>query len=371
MKDVLKFHNVQLEILSPVHIGDGSTISKKEYLYDKSSNRIKVFDIPKLFNILTKKGSGADNEITRYLLEGRNSDTLAQLLRKYSINSNECIRYELEASVSNEYDLKKREINSFVKDAYGLPYVPGSTIKGLLKSAIVSYKIYNDNNLQRTIKTEISKEADSFNRNKKSLANEVNREIEGVFDKIIDEKKGKKEGNIIRGFSGLVVSDSRPITDKAPLILAQKVDYSLEGDQGSLPIYKESLKPGIKVDFSLTIDTQILNISVDYIKEALDFYQKEAYQHFYKKYGRGEDSSDIIWIGGGAGFTSKTIIYQLFGSDAPEICNKIFSKTLGEKIYYRHKHDEYKDELTPHTCKCTIYQNELYDMGKARIRFLD
>ena len=31
MKDVLKFHNVQLEILSPVHIGDGSTISKKEY----------------------------------------------------------------------------------------------------------------------------------------------------------------------------------------------------------------------------------------------------------------------------------------------------------------------------------------------------
>ena len=371
MKDVLQFHNVQLEILSPVHIGDGSTISKKEYLYDKSSNRIKVFDIPKLFNILTKKGSGADNEITRYLLEGRNSDTLAQLLRKYSINSNECIRYELEASVSNEYDLKKREINSFVKDAYGLPYVPGSTIKGLLKSAIVLYKIYNDNNLQRNIKAEIRKEADSFNRNKKSLANEVNREIEGVFDKIIDEKKGKKEGNIIRGFSGLVVSDSRPITDKAPLILAQKVDYSLEGDQGSLPIYKESLKPGIKVDFSLTIDTQILNISVDYIKEALDFYQKEAYQHFYKKYGRGEDSSDIIWIGGGAGFTSKTIIYQLFGSAAPEICNKIFRKTLGENIYNRHKHDRYEDELTPHTCKCTIYQNELYDIGKARIRFLD
>ena len=58
-------------------------------------------------------------------------------------------------------------------------------------------------------------------------------------------------------------------------------------------------------------------------------------------------------------------------SAAPEICNKIFSKTLGKKIYYRHKHDRYEDELTPHTCKCTIYQNELYDMGKARIRFLD
>lgn len=372
MKDVLQFHNVQLEILSPVHIGDGSTISKKEYLYDKLSNRIKVFDIPKLFNIFTKKGSSADNEITRYLLENRNADTLAQLLRKYSINSKECIKYELEASVSNEYDLKKREINSFVKDAYGLPYVPGSTIKGLLKSAIISYKIYNDDYLQRTIKNEIIEVADSFEKkNKKYLANGVNGTIEGVFDRIIDKNKGRKEGNIVRGFSGLVVSDSRPITDRSPLILAQKVDYSLERNESCLPIYKESLKPGIKVDFSLTIDTQILNISVDYIKEALNFYQKVAYQHFYKQYGRGEDSSDIIWIGGGAGFTSKTIIYQLFGSDAPEICNNIFSKTLGDKIYYRHKHDEYKDSLTPHTCKCTIYQNELYDMGKARIRFLD
>lgn len=365
MNNVLQFHNIQLEILSPVHIGDGSTISKKEYFYDKLNQKIKVFDIPALFSIFTKKGITAENEMTGYLLDNSNSDVLSRLLKKYSINANEYLRYELDTSEGNDDYLKKREINSFVKDPYGLPYIPGSTIKGLLKSAIISYKIHSDADLCRTMKAGIKEAIRTGGSKKQALARDVNARIEAVFDKKVDDK------NSIKGFSGLIVSDSRPVTDKNPLILAQKVDYSLEKRKGSLPIYKESLRPGIKVDSSLTLDTKTLNISVNYIKEALDFYQKEAYRYFYSEYGRGEDSSNIVWLGGGAGFTSKTVIYQLFGNDAYEICNDIFLKTLGEKTYRKHKHDEYHDEMTPHTCKCTIYNDELFDMGKARLLFLN
>ena len=370
MNNVLQFHNIQLEILSPVHIGDGSTISKKEYFYDKFNKKIKIFDIPALFSIFTKKGITAENEMIEYLLDKSNSVELLQLLRKYSINANEYVRYQLDTSASNEYDLKKREINSFVKDSYGLPYIPGSTLKGLLKSAIISYRIHNDVDLCRNIKNEIIDAVKYDRANKKYLAQKINSKIEAIFDsEIIDKETSEKK--IFKGFSGLIVSDSGPITDRNPLILAQKVDYSLEKKRGSLPIYKESLRPGIKVDFSLTLDTHALRISVDYIKDAINFYQKEAYNNFYKEYGRGEESSDIIWLGGGAGFTSKTVIYQLFGQDAYRICNEIFYKTLGEKTYNKHKHYEYRDDMTPHTCKCTIYKDELFDMGRAKLRFLN
>ena len=75
--------------------------------------------------------------------------------------------------------------------------------------------------------------------------------------------------------------------------------------------------------------------------------------------------------GGGAGFLSKTVLYPMFGAEAYRITNSIFRATLPPKVYEEHKHRKDLDlKLSPHTCKCTRYRGELYDMGMGRIEVL-
>ena len=170
----------------------------------------------------------------------------------------------------------------------------------------------------------------------------------------------------------MIVSDSKPVYENNSLVLAQKIDYSLKKNKRPLPIYRESLRPKTKLDFTITIDTSSMGeIDVPYIKKALNFFHKQAFQYFYNEFDEADDSDDIIWLGGGVGFACKTIIYQLFENEAFLVANDIF-RTEYKGIYERHNHDKYRNvKLSPHMRKRTVYDNLLCDMGKARIRFLN
>ena len=60
----------------------------------------------------------------------------------------------------------------------------------------------------------------------------------------------------------------------------------------------------------------------------------------------------------------------MYLQEAPSVINKIFYKTLGGN-YEEHHHDEYRNNITPHICKCTFYNGKLYDMGKCKINFIN
>lgn len=371
MNNILQVHDAEIEVLSPIHIGSGVKINKKEYVYNDISKKVHVVDLSKLYEHFCKLHR--EGAITEFLLN--KNIPLSQFMKNYSFNIEYFTKYSLDSSLQSAESLKNHEINSFIKDPYGFPYVPGSSIKGMIRSALIAYRIFQNNSylheLQQELETELEKELErnyskkNSRANKKCLGGLVNKRIESVFDKKISDKESLKL------FSGLIVSDSRPIMEKDSLILAQKVDYSLKGNKSFLPIYKESLRPETKIRFTITIDRSLLPISIDNIKEALDFYQNLAYEYFYKKYGRGDNSKGIVWLGGGAGFTSKTVIYQLFSENAHSITNKILECTLGEKIYEMHNHDKYVRDVSPHMCKCTMYSGNLYDVGKGRINFFN
>ena len=359
MNNVLKVHDVQLITESPVHIGDGTKIEKKQYIYDPIAQKVKIVDLNCLYNHF--HSIGRETAFTEFLLNRNKS--LQNLVIEFNLNIDKFVKYELDCSPLPGSDFKLREIISFTKDPYGYPYIPGSSLKGMLRSALIAYKISCDQHLLNSLKVQIEQDLESGTKGRSCLKKSA-KSIESVFDKKINDKESLKL------MSGLIVSDSRPIMDDAPLVLAQKIDYTLKGKENALPIYKESLKPGIKVDFTVTIDTSVLNIDVNYIRNALDFYQKMAFQYYYQKFGRGDTSSGTSWLGGGAGFTSKTLIYQMFMQDAPLITDQIFYKTLGNN-YEKHHHDEYKRIITPHICKCTFYNGKLYDMGKCKINFIN
>ena len=182
MKNVLQVHNVQLEVLAPLHIGSGITITKKEYIVNK--DKIQVLNIPKLFNAFSSRGAVAEKDFENYLLKPKIELRLDHLVRKYSLRIEDFVKYELDSSSGNwNQNFKIFEINSFIKDSYGIPYIPGSSLKGAIRSALIAYKIYNSNILKYRY---LNKIKNIFNDVRLSVK-KVSGDVEEEFD--VDGKK--------------------------------------------------------------------------------------------------------------------------------------------------------------------------------------
>ena len=101
----------------------------------------------------------------------------------------------------------------------------------------------------------------------------------------------------------------------------------------------------------------------------MNSFQEDCYQYFYSRFRRGTKEKNVVWLGGGCGFLSKTVIYPMFGKDAVKVVDNIYRNTLGSS-YVKHKHTrDLSLKLSPHVCKCTRYQGKLYDMGMGRIEY--
>lgn len=74
----------------------------------------------------------------------------------------------------------------------------------------------------------------------------------------LEKEKVKKENAVCDELSGLRISDSRPLYVQ-DLILCQKIDKGMDGNNQILPIFRECLKPEIKIYFDMTIDESICN----------------------------------------------------------------------------------------------------------------
>ncbi|MBL7785184.1 MAG: type III-A CRISPR-associated RAMP protein Csm5 [Chitinophagales bacterium] len=138
--------NIQLTVLSPLHIGAGTEkriVYGIDYFYDTNKKRVYIIAPDKLFGALRNKGANlntyssmiADNkkrELEKWLF-----DTL-----KISLADISAYNYSLNAPPDNE-------INTFIRSGLNTPYIPGSSLKGAIRTAIFHYlyqKHEKDNN---------------------------------------------------------------------------------------------------------------------------------------------------------------------------------------------------------------------------------
>ena len=168
--------------------------------------------------------------------------------------------------------------------------------------------------------------------------------------------------------SGLHVGDSQPISVDL-LTLSQKIDVTLDGTEKPLNVLREALIPGTEICFDVSIDTTICPYQMEDIIEALNIFQNICNRYFYARFHWEAKEKNTVWLGGGCGFLSKTVLYPLLGSNAVKVVDNVFKNTLG-KNYIVHKHTkDLQLKLAPHVCKCTKYQGKLYHMGMGRIEF--
>lgn len=356
-----KFCNVELTVLTPVHIGDGVIINRKEFYTDGKT--VFINDQEKLYEFFASQGKEVEQKFVQYLLKSSKEKDIKECFNvKSSLYKERKLAKYILAYDNDTNNIN--EIHTFIKDAYGDPYIPGSSLKGMIKSAILLYKLSQNSYLQDTIKDEILKES----KKDKMDFSDINAKISSILDKNCG----------LKAFSGLVVSDSASLK-KDQLQLVGKIDYKLPISKypgymknnyrsgiNKLPTYREALKKFSKTEFSIKIDKDKLNIDLNYIKEALNYNEELVHKYFYKEFEVKEFEKGIAHLGGGVGFTSKTILYQLFGDDAKDLVYKI----IMSQIDNRASHKPFKDILTPHVLK-GYTKNLKEEMGRVKLIFKD
>lgn len=373
--EVLKHYKMKIEALSPIHIGNGVTIGKKEYIRIPWDQLIIIPDFNRMYLDIQKKGHSRQFE--KYILEN-DRDDLSKWLKENGYQKKDYERWEKYRLSASEAFIKPnngkastpKDILAFAKDAYGMPYVPGSSIKGMIRTALLAWEIHKNPSKYQDITQSIWRGAGKEKVKRDYLLSQETAALEELTFHTVKRDGVKPNNAVWSNMAGLIVSDSEPISIEQ-LTLSQKIDYNLRGEEKALPILREALIPGTEVFFSITIDPEICPYSIEHIVEALNYFQEVSYDKFYKRFHRGKKEDGIVWLGGGVGFLSKTILYPMFKDEAYKIVDKTFVVTVGPKNYQQHKHGKnLSNKIAPHVCKCTRYNGQLYDMGMGRLEVL-
>lgn len=394
MNSFFKKYRIELETVGPIFIGSGEIITKKEYLV--SQTKAEMVDMKKLWAIIKKKGKRREFE-EFFLSNDSNHKDLLKWLRNNDITLSDyqdAILYSMDFGTITAEKNKERSLVAFVKDPYGQPYIPGSSLKGMIHTVLTYYLISNPSFEQyvETKKEAIKKEINNLKSKGRNFLQKEEKDMDDIFfrecnpkdkEQVVAEwllermnlqkqasnKKSRVENNWL---TGIKIRDSEPV-ETSRLVLCQKIDVGKSGKERILPLVRECIKPKTKIEFELIIDTKIVNESiVDVIKKAIEHCFKTYQEQYLSKFDDyKEDKETYCYLGGGAGYHSKSYIYALYKeSECSEKVVKIFEKVLGNK-FFEHKYDQYvRGDLVPRVKKCTLYENKLMEFGKCKIKFI-
>ncbi len=370
MKQLYDYYKVALTAIGPVFIGAGNAMSKKEYILDNRNKKVIIPHFEKMY--LDIKRCGLETPFQRYMLYG-GKERLQSWLYSNGFSDKDYkkwMKYELDCGDAMVDKGKELEIRPFMKDAYGKPYIPGSSLKGMLRTILLAYDMMENADGYSRERTNIEKNAGTYPKRNVYL-NRERRQIEIERFHLLERDREHREKMSNDIMSNVIVGDSYPL-GCSDLTLCQKIDGHVDGSQRKLNILRECLKPGTRIDFELKIGRST-GISEEILKKAVQRFDDMYYNVYLKKFPKnGKTGGNTVWIGGGAGFLTKTVIYPMFKENerqAVRVTDAIFKNTLKKK-YQEHKHGMYaRKGMAPHVIKMTQYNGKLYQMGMAAISF--
>lgn len=373
MEKCLKTYQVVMRTVGPLFIGSGREINKKEYLFLNGKRQVGIPDIQKLYLELSRRRKAEAFE--EYLLNKGNL-SLTDWFFRQKINTNDLktlIRYRLDCGDAViEKGANRLQIMECVKDPYGMPYVPGSSLKGMFRTILLGADIRKSPEKYQNEKNEMWKSVSARESRNRYLRKNM-MDIEGNAFRTLERPKTEPYDAVNDFMQGFIVSDSEPLSTE-DLVLCQKIDRHTDGGEKALPILRECIKPDTQIHFSITIDPALCSLSDVRIMEAVKGFMTDYYNNFSRFFeGMDVPKTNYVICGGGSGFVSKTIVYPMYRKERGiEFAQKVFSCTLPPKINQQHRHDKDKEYgVSPHTIKCTRYQGRLLPMGVCKIKITE
>ena len=366
-------YKCRLEVLGPLFVGSGEKIEKAEYIHDRTSNRIYVMDSVKMFNGLQKRK--LLNKFQDSVMNAERGVNLYNFIRDNNIQSSEYSKwarysYEVDSSI----DLRQTQIMACMKDAYNMPYIPGSSLKGAIRNCILNAMLLQTNRFESTAVAVETEEYDRRNIYLSKIAKKLDADLFHTLER--DEKNRNNAVNSI--FQGLRVSDSKPLPiDK--IVLCQKIDVLPDGKRNPLNVQRECIAPGTVIEFDIEIDTNFFPFDGEDICNFIKAMYDNERKCFLSAFPNVQtENGNLLYLGGGTGYVSKTAVYSLFKEkiravkNAGKILDKVDStvKKRGRTVKVgNHLEDLKTYKVSPHTRKCTLYKKKLYDFGLCRLDF--
>ena len=391
-----------LVTVAPVHVGSGEIRRANEYLYDRASGMAYFLDEARWVSFLGRRQLMEPflayiEESSRQLgqrrgpFRGKNlwAWLRAQGVQKREMEALAVRRARAERCVISEKgSLNDVHLQMALSD--GRPYVPGSTIKGALRTGILYRLIRQEPERFRGFWQEILREAasrDKLRDKEKAWQRAIKSlETQALHTLRVAEKPREMVNSALRG---LRVSDAAVTKREAETLLLQKCDATTKPNkQGQtykeLPLFRECIPPGRRLHFTLTADFSMLRTlgitSFEDIFQGLRAYTAQALallEEEFPKYRPQFDEAreaDCL-LGGGAGFLSKTLVCAL-ARDARE-ARDFTAQYLDEKFgrfdrqagKWRPTHHHVtldRAELSPRTLKLAATAQEEWLLGLCR-----
>ena len=366
MNSFLEQYRVKITTLAPEFIGSGSSLTKKEYVYNPDDNKLIVLNFGKMLSEI-KTGKVAE-ELRCYFMN-ESIKGLKEFLDEQDITIEPDwieTEYSVEGAETVFANNNFKGINLFIKDAYGNPYISGSSLKGAIRTALLKYEISNRKYEYKYFTTKILDIVKKGNIKfiKKKLSSQSKKIEEKSFSVELMAKKRNGQKATYDVLKGLIVSDSKPLSIDC-LTLCQKIDRKQDATENELPILRECIKPGTEVEFLLTFDRVYFKNSIGDIKQAIQ-YSYRSIRSWTEEFLPNEldetSFADCLYLGGGVGYVSKTFTYDLLSK---ETARNIASKCLPKPG----KQSRYGDSFVPRTIKKTTMNGEYFDMGLCKIEF--
>lgn len=379
---------MELECYSPVHIGSGETYAKSQYVYDSRNNAVYLLNerqwavfldehglLDAFTQALVKNGSW----FSLYSWLERDSGLLGKYRQIGKLIGHLQDQHVLGEAIPVESGGKERinDIDGFVRDSEGKYYIPGSSIKGALRTAILTEVIRNNHEKYGNVWRDV--ERNSLQR----------KDIEKLEKRLTQPERnaqGGPAGMVDSYFAGLLVSDA--VVKEATPVIVKKLDLGVqaakeEKDPHGVALYRESLDAPTKAAFTIGIDDSPKRMGalgihtaeelVKCCQKFMDFQYHLLSPVFgtksYDEEVRDLKSADLL-LGGGTGFLSKTLVYALAPNRkaGAEVVKKLWPSTKG--IFRAHKHENDR-EISPHTLKLTESGSDLYLMGLCNLKILE
>ena len=400
-----------LKVVTPINIADGIVLGAKDYLYDSRRQKVYFLNLHQWHLFIYKHMLLEKYE--SYLANFRDKQSLLEWLRMHGYDIDDVrtvITSEAQATVNLMDSERKKTLNDIsrhIQQPDGSLYVPGSSIKGVFRTAILYSLLKKRQDIKVKYWCYIKQQVDiieklmeeerkprelqimpySVIKKKKDQATkEIDKLIASLESELLHtlRLKDDKERNISNknavcsAMRGLQVSDTYASRNVQTAIL-QKVDGGFDkfgkASPKKLPIFRECILPEAELFFDVKIEKAVMNTiginSVDdLLKATHSFFAavtdllQQAFEKEYQEVFQGVAAGNMF-LGGNTGFLSKTLLAML-APDKDTAKNTI--KVLLDKSFKTHKHLLRDKVIAPRTLKCTNYNGKLMLMGVAEVR---
>ena len=394
MSNRIDHAQLSLTIVSPTNIGGPETLTTKDYMYNYHTGEVYLLNNYEWFCFLERHNKLAEfeaymqNEMVRS--NGRTMyDWAIQVLGKSQLTREAlgpAVRSVMKAAAYNQG--LKNSLNDIIPQIRGVDgrvYIPGSSIKGVIDSAIISHMLRTNSKFRSSVQQQLEDLLYKYSVNKNdkrrakreisSILRKVNDLITNQISVLVDKNSRPFKGILASAFRGISVSDAMSNNIIQTEVL-KKEDAGVDEDgTHAISVNRECILPNQTLSFTLTLDTAITKeIGITNIDQVLEILQQDfdaTHELIISKFTKVNPSvfkalePANAFIGGNTGFIQKTVIMAAFTDDINKGVEVI--RALLDVNFQKAGHDRKDKFMAPRAIKLVKWNGHYYEMGGIRI----